>query len=97
MDRKTLQLEHNVRNAKVFSERNYRVTFSHDGTYNLYEFHDDGRREKIVTVNCSHWQTGGLEAARVDAGGRNVLTLSRQGNFMCTSFKYILQPRQYRL
>jgi hypothetical protein len=83
----TLPLDHNLRSVKTFVGGNYCVTFSCDGTYSLYEFGDGGQWKKIVTVNCSHWQTGGLKAAQVDDNGRNILTLSHQGNFMCTGFK----------
>lgn len=87
MDLKTIQLDHNVRDVKVSPGKNHCVSFSCDGTYNLYEFDDDGNWKKVVAVNCSHWQTEGLIAAQVDVKACNILSLSRKGNFMCTSFK----------
>lgn len=63
------------------------MTFGHDGSYIVYEFYGDGEWKQIVTVNCSHWQTGGLMSAQISEDARNILTLSHQGNFMCTSFK----------
>lgn len=90
LELKTIQLDHNVRDVKVSAGKNHCVTFSCDGTYILYEFDDNKKWTKVVAVNCSHWQTEGLIAAQVDVKARNILTLSRQGNFMCTSFKYIL-------
>lgn len=82
-----LPLDHNLRSVKTFAGENYCVTFSCDGTYNLYKFDDGGQWKKIIMVNCSHWQTGGLKAVQVDDNGCNILTLSLQGNFMCTGFK----------
>lgn len=82
-----IQLDHNLRSVKVFSGENHYVTYSFDGTYNLYEFDEERQWKKIITVNCSHWQTGGLIAAQVNVNAQNILTLSHQGNFMCTSFK----------
>jgi len=79
-------LSHYVKNVSV--GKYHCVTFSYDGTYTFYVL-DDENWKNIVTVNCSHWQTGGLIAAQVDIKARNILTLSREGNFICTSFKYI--------
>lgn len=69
--------------------KNHFITFSQDGTYNVYEFNNghESQRKLIVMMKCSHWQTGGLIAAQVDDNARNILTLSNEGNFMCTSFK----------
>lgn len=80
-----MPLDRTVRNVSV--RKRHCVAFSYDGTYDLYEFDDNGNWRNIVTVNCSQWQTGGLLAARVGIDARHVLTLCHQGNFMCTSFK----------
>lgn len=85
-----LRLNHELRNVQVFAGKHHCISFSADGKYNLYEFDDNGHWKTTVTVNCSHWQTGGLVAGMIDTTARNILTLSRRGNFMCTSFKYIL-------
>lgn len=77
----------NLKGFKVFAGRNHCVTFGHDGIYNLYEYNEDGQWIRIVTVNCSHWQTGGLIATQIDVYANNILVLSSEGNFMCTSFK----------
>lgn len=88
LDCETIKLDHNVRDVKVsLGRNNYCVTFGHDGAYSLYEFHDNGKWGKIVTVSASQWQTGGLKEAKFDGNVRNILTLSHQGHFMCTSFK----------
>lgn len=88
MDRETVKLDHNVRDVKVYSGKdNYCVTFGHDGAFSLYAFNDCGKWNKIVTAAVSQWQTGGLKSVRFDGNARNILTLSHQGNFMCTSFK----------
>lgn len=88
LDCETIKLDHNVRDVKVSSgKNNYCVTFSHDGAYCLYEFYDNGKWNKIVTVSASQWQTGGLKGSQLDGNVRNILTLSHQGHFMCTSFK----------
>lgn len=87
MELETIPLHHNLRNIQVYAGRNHCITFSNDGTYNLYEYDDDGQWIKIVTVNCSQWETGGLIAAQIDVNASNILTLSHQGDFMCTSFK----------
>lgn len=89
LDLEIVLLDHSLRSIKVCASENYCVTFCNDGIYNLYEFDDDRRWNKVVMVNCCHWQTGGLAAARVDSEARNILTLSGEGNFMCTSFKYV--------
>jgi len=70
------------------------VTYGGDGAYDVYWFRaDDGPRTRAATVNgCGQWQTGGLMAARIDAGARHVLTLSSRGNFVCTSFGYASRP-----
>lgn len=83
----TIPLDHNLRNIRAYSWRNHCITFGDDGTYNLYEYDDVRRWIKIVTVNCSQWETGGLKAAQIDINASNILTLSHQGDFMCTSFK----------
>lgn len=87
LELKNISLDHDLRSAQVSSWENHCITFGHDGTYNLYESDGSGQWKKIVVVNCSHWQTGGLMAAQVDVNACNVLTLSHLGNFMCTSFK----------
>lgn len=84
---KTVRLDHGVKSVKIFSVKNHCLAFGHDGTYSVYEFDGDGQWKKIVTVNCSQWQTGGLIAAQIDEQASNILTLSYQGNFTCTSFK----------
>lgn len=85
LELETIPLDHNIR--KVSVGKYHCVTSGYDGTYNVYGFDYDGNWKNIVTVNCSHWQTGGLLAAQVDVKVRNILTLSHRGNFMCTSFK----------
>lgn len=87
LELETLPLNHSLRGIQASTWKDHCITFSHDGTYNIYEFNDEGKWKNIVMVNCSHWQTGGLLAAQVDVNARNILTLSRQGNFTCTSFK----------
>lgn len=76
-----------MRQAEIFAGKYHCVTFSSDGTYNLYKFDNDSVWKKIISVNCSQWLTGGLKAVQVDVFGRNILTLSGQGNFLCTGFK----------
>ncbi|VVC45646.1 Hypothetical protein CINCED_3A007876 [Cinara cedri] len=83
---KDIPLDHMLRQVEVSVGKNNFVTFSYDGIYNLYEFEDNGEWKKIVSVNCSRWQTGGLKFAQVDFNGYNILTLGYQGNFMCTGF-----------
>lgn len=87
LETQTIQLDHQLRSIKTSVSGNHCVTFSPDGSYNIYEFNDGGQWKKMVMVNCSHWKSGGLIAAQADANARNILTLSHQGNFMCTSFK----------
>lgn len=87
LDSTHMLLDHNLRGVKVSPGKNHYVTFGHDGSYNLYEFDEDGQWKKIITVACSYWQTGGLRAAQVDVNAQNILTLSHRGNFLCTSFK----------
>lgn len=79
--------DHSRGNVKIYTRENLCVSFSDDGSYNLYEFGGYGGRMKIITVNCSHWQTGGIIAAQIDYNARNILILSRAGNFACTTFK----------
>lgn len=87
LELKNIPLDHDLRSVRVSSWENHFITFGYDGKYNLYESDGDGQWKKVVVVNCSHWQTGGLMAAQADVNACNVLTLSRRGNFMCTSFK----------
>lgn len=87
VDTETVRLDHVVKSVRIFAGENHCVSYGYDGIYSVYEYDVDGRWTKIVTVNCSQWQTGGLQAAQVDDRGRNVLTLSGRGNFTCTSLK----------
>lgn len=87
LELQAIPLDHQLKYVKAYTMENHCVTFSPDGSYNIYEFDDDGQWKKIVMVNCSHWQSGGLIAAQVNGNACNILTLSHQGNFMCTSFK----------
>eukprot|EP00102_Acyrthosiphon_pisum_P019141 XP_016656351.1 PREDICTED: cilia- and flagella-associated protein 43-like [Acyrthosiphon pisum] len=87
LESQTIPLDHQLKSIKTYTNENHCVTFSPDGSYNIYEFDDDGQWKQIIMVNCSHWQSGGLIAAQVDVNAHNILTLSHQGNFMCTSFK----------
>lgn len=82
-----IPLYHNRRNVHIETGKNHCISFSDDGSYIIYEFDNKGMWVKIITVNCSHWQNGGLIAAQIDTNARNVLTLTRRGNFLCTSFK----------
>ncbi|VVC42480.1 WD40/YVTN repeat-like-containing domain,WD40-repeat-containing domain [Cinara cedri] len=83
---KDIPLNHLLRQVEVSVGKNHFVTFSYDGTFNLYEFEDNVKWKQIISVNCSRWQTGGLKVVQVDINGRNILTLSVRGNFMCTGF-----------
>lgn len=97
LESQIIQLNHQLRSIKTSRSENHCVTFSPDGSYNIYEFDDDGQWKRMVLVNCSRWQVGGLIATQTDANAQNILTLSHQGNFMCTSFKYILQWKKFKL
>lgn len=90
MESETILLDHNLRNIQVYTKNNYCISFGDDGSYNLYNFDNGGQWIKIITVNCSQWETRGLITARIDVNASNILTLSHHGDFMCTSFKYIL-------
>ncbi|XP_060835447.1 cilia- and flagella-associated protein 43 isoform X1 [Rhopalosiphum padi] len=83
----TIPLDHQLKCIKTYTNGNHSITFSPDGSYNIYEFDDDGQWKKMIMVNCSHWQSGGLIAAQIDDNANNILTLSYQGNFICTSIK----------
>ncbi|XP_060871614.1 cilia- and flagella-associated protein 43 isoform X4 [Metopolophium dirhodum] len=87
LESQTIPLDHQLKSIKTYTNENHCVTFSPDGSYNIYEFDDDGQWKQMIMVNCSHWQSGGLIAAQVDVNAHNILTLSHQENFMCTSFK----------
>lgn len=96
IESQSISLDHQLKSIKTYTNENHCVTFSPDGSYNIYEFDDDGQWKQIIMVNCSQWQRGGLIAAQIDVNAHNILTLSHQGNFMCTSFKYISQWKQFK-
>ncbi|XP_025190964.1 cilia- and flagella-associated protein 43-like [Melanaphis sacchari] len=86
IDLQNIPLDRQLRNIKTYVCENHCIIFSPNGTYSLYEFDDDGQWKKIIMVNCSHWFLG-LIAAEFDVNICNILTLSDQGNFVCTSLK----------
>ncbi|XP_026806697.1 cilia- and flagella-associated protein 43-like [Rhopalosiphum maidis] len=90
----TIPLDHQLKCIKAYTNGNHSITFSPDGSYNIYEFDDDGQWKKMIMVNCSHWQSGGLIAAQIDDNANNILTLSYQGNFISTSFKGTLNRKR---
>lgn len=86
LELQTIPLDRQLRSIKTYTWENHSIIFSPNGSYSLYELDDDGQWKKIITVNCSHWLLG-LIGAEIDENIRNILTLSDQGNFMCTSLK----------
>jgi len=88
LELQTIPLDRQLRSIKTYSLENHCIIFSPNGSFSLYELDDDGQWNKITIVNCSHWLLG-LIATEIDENIRNILTLCDQGNFMCTSLKYI--------
>ncbi|XP_050530954.1 cilia- and flagella-associated protein 43 isoform X2 [Daktulosphaira vitifoliae] len=82
----TIPLDHDLRDVNVSVWKKHCITFSYDGTYNLYEFDDDGQWKKIVRASCNHWQTGGIKYAEVNVEAQQILIMCQQGDFMCISF-----------
>lgn len=86
LELQTILLDHQLKSIKTYICGNHCIMYSPNGSYGLYELDDDGQWKKRALVNCSHWLLG-LKAAEIDVNIRNILTLSDQGNFMCTSLK----------
>lgn len=86
LELQTILLDRQLRNIKTYICENHCIIFSPNGLYSLYELDDDEQWKQIIIVNCSHWLLG-LITAKIDVNIRNILTLSNQGNFMCTSLK----------
>lgn len=86
LDLQIIQLDRQLRNIKTYVWENHCVIFSPNGCYSLYKFYDNGQWKKIIMVNCNHCFLG-MIAAEIDINICNILTLSEQGNFVCTSLK----------
>jgi len=86
LELQTIPLDRQLRSIKTYIWENHCIIFSPNGSYSIYELDDDGQWKIIIIVNCNHWLLG-LKAAEIDENIRNILTLSDQGNFMCTSLK----------
>ncbi|XP_050433883.1 cilia- and flagella-associated protein 43 [Adelges cooleyi] len=86
LEEEILPLDHDLNDVHLSVWKKHCVTYSWDGTYNLYDFDDNGQWIKIVRASCSDWQTGGLKTVEVDASARNMLVLTKNGDVLCISF-----------